>query len=109
MSKPVFRIVFVNAGEIYEIYAAQIMQSNMFGFIEIEQLIFGEKSQLLVDPSEEKLKNEFDGVKRTYIPTHSIIRIDEVVKAKVGKIREGGDKVAHLAPYLVSPTSAPKP
>ena len=63
--------------------ARQIFQSDMWGFIEVEEFVFGERSQLVVDPSEEKLKNEFKGVKRSYIPMHSIIRIDEVEKQGV--------------------------
>ena len=58
----------------------------MFGFIEIEQLVFGEKSAVVIDPSEERLKDEFKEVKRTYIPMHSIIRIDEVEKEGAAKI-----------------------
>ena len=32
---------------------------------EIEEFLFGERSAILVDPSEEKLKNEFSGVRRS--------------------------------------------
>jgi hypothetical protein len=53
----------------------------------------------LVDPAEERLKNEFSGVKRSYIPMHSIIRIDEVEKEGPAKISEfKGEKVAQF-PY----------
>ena len=31
----------------------------MYGFIEIEAFVFGERSQMIVDPAEERLKNEF--------------------------------------------------
>ena len=58
----------------------------MYGFFEVEEFVFGEVSQMIVDPGEEKLKNEFAGVTRSYIPMHSIIRIDEVEKEGVGKI-----------------------
>jgi hypothetical protein len=60
----------------------------MWGFIEVEEFLFGERSQILVDPSEEKLKTEFSGVKRSYIPLQSIIRIDEVDKEGTGRISE---------------------
>ena len=52
----------------------------MFGFVEVEGLLFGGKGSLVVDPSEERLQTEFAGVERTYIPMHSVIRIDEVEK-----------------------------
>ena len=74
----------------------------MWGFIEIEELVFGERSAVLVDPSEEKLKTEFAGVKRSYIPLHSVIRIDEVEKEGAVRVSEAsttGSKVSHL-PFL---------
>ena len=40
--------------------------------------MFGEKSQMVIDPSEDKLRTEFTGVQRSFVPMHSIIRIDEV-------------------------------
>ena len=63
--KQIYKVVFVNQGKVYEVYAKQVAQSGMFGFIEVEQLIFGEKSAVVIDPSEERLKDESDGVKRS--------------------------------------------
>jgi hypothetical protein len=88
MAQPVYKVIFRQEGKIYEVYARQIFQSDMWGFIEIEEFMFGERSQILVDPSEERLKNEFGGVKRSYIPMHSILRIDEVEKEGAAKISD---------------------
>lgn len=106
-NSPTFKVVFYNQNQVYEVYARAIYQSEMYGFIEVEEFVFGERSQLLVDPGEEKLKNEFAGVKRSYIPLHSIVRIDEVEKEGLGKVTEvkGGDKIAHFP----VPGMAPKP
>ena len=87
-SNPIYKVVFFNQGQIYEVYARHIYQSDLYGFIEIEELVFGERSGVLVDPSEEKLKSEFEGVSRSYIPMHAIVRIDEVAKEGVGSITE---------------------
>lgn len=92
--KTIYRISFVSAGEVYEIYAAAVSQGGIFGFIEVEDLLFGERSKLLIDSSEERLKNEFDGVRRTFIPLHAVLRIDEVEKAGRGRITSGSGKVA---------------
>ena len=73
-------------GEIYEIFAKQIYQSDMYGFIEVEEYIFDQNSKIVVDTSEEKLKNEFKGVQRSYIPVSCIMRIDEVDKKGTAKI-----------------------
>src|SRR5690625_5453741 len=70
-SKPVYKVIFVNQGQIYEVFACAIYQSEMYGFIEVEEFLFGERSQVLVDPAEEKLKAEFADVKRSYIPMRS--------------------------------------
>jgi hypothetical protein len=90
MNKPksIYRVKFVNQDKLYEVYCTYIYQSDMYGFIEIEELIFGERSQLLVDPGEEKLQKEFTGVKRSFIPMHSIVRIDEVEKEGTPKISD---------------------
>ena len=85
-SQPVYKVIFQNGSQVFEIFARQIYQSDMWGFIEVEEFVFGERSQILVDPGEEKLKNEFNGVKRSYIPLQAIIRIDEVDKEGSGKI-----------------------
>jgi len=79
--KVVFKVVYIEDESIVELYAKQVSESDMFGFIIIENIIFGENSTLVVDPSQERLKEQMKGVKRTYIPVHSIIRIDEVKKA----------------------------
>ena len=81
-----FKVVFHNQGKVFEIYARKVSHGNLFGFVEVEELIFGERSTVVVDPAEEKIKAEFEGVKRTYLPLHSIIRIDEVRKSGVSKV-----------------------
>ncbi len=93
MSKEkLYRIAFMSQGQVYEIYAREVGHGALFGFVEVEQLVFGERSSVVVDPSEEKIKSEFEHVKRTYLPMHSIIRIDEVEKqgpSKISKLKGG--------------------
>ena len=91
--QPIFRILFVNKGNNYEVYAKNVQQGFLYGFIEIEELLFSNRSSLVVDPSEERLKSEFEGVKRTQIPMHSIIRIDEVEKQGTAKISDASKNV----------------
>lgn len=105
--KSIYKIVFYNQNQVYEVFARAIYQSEMYGFIEVEEFVFGERSQLAVDPGEEKLKGEFSQVIRSYIPMHNIIRIDEVEKEGAGKVTElkAGEKVMPF-PF---PAGAPKP
>lgn len=105
---PIYKVIFYNQNQVYEVYARAIYQSEMYGFIEVEEFVFGKRTQLVVDPGEEKLKSEFTGVTRSYIPMHSIVRIDEVEKEGVVKVTElkGVDKVAQFP--FTAPTPKPK-
>jgi hypothetical protein len=98
----IFKIMFVNQSKVYEVYARKVSQSSLFGFIEVEELIFGERSSVVLDPGEERIKGEFAGVKRTYLPMQSILRIDEVRKQGVSKVVafEGGNNVAQFPSAL---------
>ncbi|MEW6336290.1 MAG: DUF1820 family protein [Acidobacteriota bacterium] len=102
----VYRVVFLNHGQVYEVYARHVGQGGLFGFIEVEQLLFGERSKLIVDSSEEKLKTEFDGVRRFYVPLHAVVRIDEVDKEGASRISAGGGETGQLR---VLPLPIPPP
>ena len=106
----IFRIMFVNQGKVYEIYARRVSHGELFGFIEVEELVFGTRATVVVDPAEERIKSEFDGVKRTYLPLHSVLRIDEVKKQGVSKITalEAGGNVSQFPIPMYSPPSDKK-
>ena len=92
--KSVYRVLFHSQGQVYEVYAHNIYQSDLYGFVEIEDYTFGNRSQMLIDPSEDRLRNEFEGVQRSFVPMHAIVRIDEVEKEGVAKITDSkGEKV----------------
>ncbi len=94
ISESIYRVLFHNQSQIYEVYATAIYQSELYGFIEIEDYIFGNRSQMVIDPSEDRLRTEFEGVQRSFVPMHAVIRIDEVEKEGVAKIKDvTGDKV----------------
>ncbi len=109
MAQPIYKVIFHNQNRVYEVYARQIFQSDMWGFIEVEEFLFGERSQLLVDPSEEKLRNEFGGVQRSYIPLQSVIRIDEVAKEGSARITESKGSEAGNVTSFPLPTVPMKP
>ena len=109
-SSHIFKIMFVNQGKVYEVYARKVGQGRLFGFIEVEELVFGERSTVVLDPGEERIKSEFAGVKVTMLPMHSILRIDEVKKQGVSKVSAfEGSNVAAFPMSMYSPTSDPGP
>ncbi len=84
--KHIYKVVFVNREEVYEVYVNSVYQGDMYGFVVLEDFVFGEKSAIVVDPTEEKLRAEFEGVDRSFVPMHEIIRIDRVKKRGTAKI-----------------------
>jgi hypothetical protein len=99
--KSTYRITFHAQGKVYEIYARHVHQGGLLGFVEVEDILFGEKTTVVVDPTEEHLKSEFAGVSRTYIPMHAVIRIDVVEKTGQAKITEAGARSEKIAPFPI--------
>jgi hypothetical protein len=108
-AKHVYKVLFVNQGKVYEIYARSVSQGDLFGFLAVEDLVFGERSSVVVDPSEERIRSEFAGVKRSYIPLHAVLRVDEVEKQGVSKISaaEGGNVTQFPMPMYAPGTDSP--
>lgn len=97
-----FRIAFHNNGKVYELYCEAVSSSNLWGFLEITGLVFGEGEGMVIDPTEEKMRDEFEGVEVLHLPMHSIVRVEQVEKKGQAVIRdrESGEKVT---PFPLSP------
>ncbi len=98
-----YRVRFTEQNKLYEVYAKDVYQGEMYGFVILEDLVFGEHTTVVVDPAEERLKAEFGDVTRTCIPMHSIIRIDVVEKEGTSKIVDLGDNVTHFPGPIYTP------
>ena len=111
MAKPdkekLFRIAFLNHGKVYELFCTGVCTSGLLGFVEASGLVFGEKDSLVVDPTEEKMRDEFDGVEVLHLPMHSVLRVEQVKKKGQAVIRdrESGEKVT---PFPMQPGSRPR-
>ena len=97
-----FRIAFLNHGKVYELYCTGVCTSGLLGFVEVSGLIFGENNSLVVDPTEERMRDEFDGVEVLHLPMHSVLRVEQVKKKGQAVIRdrESGEKVT---PFPLQP------
>jgi len=106
MAKPekeeLFRIAFLNHGKVYELFCTGVCTSGLWGFVEVSGLEFGEKNALVVDPTEERMRDEFDGVEVLHLPMHSVLRVEQVKKKGQAVIRDrkSGEKVT---PFPVQP------
>jgi len=105
--KILYRVRFISQDKVFEIYAREVYQGDLYGFVMVEGLVFDTNNTVLVDPGEEKLKSEFDGVNQTIIPMHSIIRIDMVEKRGVSKMVEIEGNVAQFPSPIYTPGRTP--
>lgn len=85
-SDRIYRVVFFNQGQVWEVYAHSVGTGALPGFVEVADLAFGERSQVVIDPTEEKLRAELKGVRRFHVPMHAVVRVDEVERAGSGRI-----------------------
>lgn len=96
MVKParLFKISFLNQGRVYELYARRVGASGVLGFTEIADLMF-EQSGLVVDPTEERLREEFRDTRVLHLPMHAVLRIEEVDRRGPLAIRDAatGEKI----------------
>ncbi len=101
-AKSLYKVVFLNHGKVYELYSQSVGTSGLWGFVEVADLVFETGEGLVVDPTEEKMRQEFAGAKVLHLPMQAVLRIEEVEKRGKCLIRdrESGEKVT---PFPVSP------
>ena len=107
----IFKVVFLNQGQVIELYARQVGQGGLFGFVEVEDLVFNARSELVVDPSEESLRREFGGAKRLYLPLYSVVRIEEVEREGQARVRSQAESGALVTPFplpVLAPDKGPR-
>jgi hypothetical protein len=105
MAKPLFKITFHNHGKIYELYARRVAASDIWGFTEVRELVFDVKGGVVVDPTEERLRDEFGDTRVLHLPMQGIVRIEEVEKKGQPAIRDAdsGEKIVTPFPLPAKP------
>ncbi len=103
--RSLYRVAFINQGKVYEIYCHRVSQDGLFGFVMLEDITFAARTTVVVDPAEEKLRDEFAGVRRSYVPLHAVVRIDEVERQGEARISpaEQGNIMPFPGAYLPNP------
>jgi hypothetical protein len=99
--RSIYKVVFQNHGQVVELYARHVGQGGIFGFIEVEDLVFGARSELVVDPSEESLRAEFGEARRLHLPLHAIVRIEEVEREGPARSRPAREGAGIVTPFPV--------
>lgn len=94
-----YKISFLNQSKVYELFCRKVSGSDLsYGFIEVSELVFEPEDSLVIDPTEERLREEFQDVEVLHIPMHSVIRVEQVKKRGACVIRDSksGEKVTPL-------------
>jgi hypothetical protein len=102
--KRLYKIIFLNQGKVYELFSEGVTSSGLWGFIEVSDLVFEEGEGLVVDPTEEKMREEFASARVLHLPIQSVLRVEEVEQRGKCRIRdrESGEKVT---PFPISPST----
>ena len=98
MAKTLYKVVFFNAGRIYELYAQRVSSGALWGFTEIADLVFDVHTGVVVDPTEERLRDEFGNTRVLHLPMQSIVRI-EVEKKGASAIRDAATGESVVTPF----------
>ncbi|MBB1087215.1 DUF1820 family protein [Lysobacter sp. SG-8] len=99
MSKPLYKVTFLNAGKVYELYARQVASGALWGFTEVRDLVFDVNAGVVVDPTEERLRDEFGQTRVLHLPMQSIVRIEEVERKGTSTIRDAGTGEKVVTPF----------
>jgi hypothetical protein len=101
-----FKVTFLSQGRSIELHARHVASSALWGFTEIGELVFDPPGDgLVVDPVEERLREEFKDTTMLHVPIQAIVRIEEVARRGPLTIRDaaGGDTIM---PFPLAPPKA---
>lgn len=99
MAKPLYKVTFLNHGKVYELYARHVASSTLWGFTEVGELVFDVRDGVLVDPTEERLRDEFGNTRVLHLPMQSVIRIEEVERKGQSAIRDAATGETVVTPF----------
>lgn len=105
MVKTLYKVTFLSAGKVYELYARQVSSGALWGFVEVAELLFDVREGVLVDPTEERLRDEFGNTRVLHLPMQAVIRIEEVERKGQSAIRDAttGESVVTSLPLPARP------
>lgn len=101
-----YKVTFLSQGKSIELHARHVASSALWGFTEVGELVFDPPGEsLVIDPTEERLRDEFTDTTMLHVPMHAIVRIEEVTKRGPLAIRDAvnGDKIM---PFPMLPPKA---
>jgi len=101
MKSTLYRVTFLNHGKVYTLYAKAVDSGRLWGFIEVSGLLFDVHEGLVVDPTEERLRDEFGHTRTLHLPIQTVLRVEEVEKKGQSAIRDAGSGESVVTPFPV--------
>jgi hypothetical protein len=98
-TRVLYKISFLSAGRIYELYARRVTSSALWGFTEVADLVFDVNEGVVVDPVEERLRDEFADTRVLHLPIQSVLRVEEVDRKGPAAIRDAGSGERVVTPF----------
>jgi len=108
-NKKLFKVTFLSQGKALELYAHHVASSALWGFTEVGDIVFDQQQDaLVIDPTEERLREEFGNTRVLHLPIQCIVRVEEVQKREPLVIRDAasGEKVVTPFP-MTTPLRKP--
>lgn len=96
MRKTLYKVTFLAQGKSIELHARQVSSGELWGFVSVGELVFDPPGEArVVDPTAERLREEFGDTRVLHLPLHAVVRIEEVTRCGPLAIRDAasGDKV----------------
>jgi hypothetical protein len=103
-TKKLYKVTFLHLGKCYELYARHVASSGLWGFTEVGELVFEPAGEgIVVDPTEERLREEFQDTRVLHLPMQSVVRIEEVERKGSLAIRDASDGQKVVTPFPMPP------
>ncbi|PZO63361.1 MAG: DUF1820 domain-containing protein [Pseudoxanthomonas suwonensis] len=96
---PLYKVTFLQLGQVYTLYAGQVGASDLWGFVRIAELVFDVRDGLVVDPTEERLRDEFADTGVLHVPMQHISSVQEVQRKGKSAIRDAADGSTVVTPF----------
>ena len=97
--KTLYKVTFLNHGKVYELYARRVGSGALWGFVEVAELVFDVNTGVVVDPAEERLRDEFGATRVLHLPMQAVLRVEEVDRKGQSAIRDAATGETVVTPF----------
>lgn len=99
MAPTLYKVSFLNHGKVYELYARRVASGELWGFVDVADLVFDVRDGVVIDPTEDQLRTEFAGTRVLHLPMQSILRIEQVEHKGKSAIRDASSGEQVVTPF----------